>query len=60
MEHRFELVVTGAEHGTWQGLLRTGESAFLFRSELELLLELERQLNALPQTEPWKRTAGKS
>lgn len=47
MEHAFELIITGTEHHTWQGILRDGGEEFPFRSELELLLTLNR---LFPQT----------
>lgn len=37
----FEIEITGREHQTWQGLLRTSDSIFTFDSTLELLLKLE-------------------
>lgn len=44
MEGSFELVITGMEHHTWQGVLRGGGEEVPFRSELELLLTLDRLL----------------
>ena len=51
MENRFEIEITGTEHHTWQGILHTQEGAAPFRSELELLLALKRQLSR-PEARP--------
>lgn len=37
----FEIEITGREHQTWQGFLRTSDSIFKFDSALELLLKLD-------------------
>ena len=45
MELSFEITVTSQENATWQGALTGPDGARIpFRSELELLLELDRRL----------------
>ena len=46
MEYRFEIQITGIEHHTWQGVLSAPGGPFFFRSEMELLLEMMRRLDA--------------
>lgn len=46
MEQIFEIVITGIRGRTWQGSLRRGGESVPFRSELELLRELDRLLPA--------------
>ena len=40
MEQVFEIVISSCENCTWQGMLRTGDEAVPFQSELELMLAL--------------------
>lgn len=58
MEESFELVITGMEHHTWQGVLRGGEE-YPFRSELELLLTLDRLLPQGQGVQAEERGAGR-
>lgn len=44
MEFQFKIKITGREHETWQGIVDGPKGAIPFRSEIELLLELARQL----------------
>lgn len=59
MELSFELVITGMEHHTWQGILRSGETKAHFRSELELLQILDRLLSRGQGTSGEERGAGR-
>lgn len=44
MEQVYEITITGRENHTWQGHLCCGGGATPFRSEMELLLALDRLL----------------
>jgi 6-phosphogluconate dehydrogenase len=40
----FTLTITGTEHGEWQGVLRAGGKERPFRSVLELLKEIQKEM----------------
>lgn len=40
----FSIRIYSREHQTWQGVLQAGEAEYPFRSELELLLTMDRLL----------------
>ena len=42
----FKITITSCDNYTWQGVLTTAKETIPFRSELELLLALARQLEA--------------
>lgn len=46
MEQVYEITITGRESHTWQGHLCCGGGIIPFRSEMELLLALDRLLPA--------------
>lgn len=46
MEQVYEITITGRESHTWQGHLCCGDGSTPFRSEMELLLALDRLLSA--------------
>lgn len=53
MEQAFEITVTARENATWQGVLTAPDGGQIpFRSELELLLELDRRLPPGPDAHP--------
>lgn len=44
MERTFEIAIHSCENHTWQGVLRWAGGEYPFHSDLELLLEMARQL----------------
>lgn len=51
----FSLTVEGTEFHSWQGTLRTQESERMFKSELELLLFIQEELQRYGEAEPLPR-----
>lgn len=44
MKQIMKITITSRNNNTWQGTLLTQQGAFIFHSELELLLEMARRL----------------
>ena len=44
MEHAFQIIIHSCKNQTWQGVLGSADGDYHFHSELELLLEMARQL----------------